>query len=716
MSSGMTGASQSSKPLSPRLRSPPPSIVIQQIDDDDEDGLDLDLNNNTATNKIITSPTHREQELAMTLDDQDNSSEDEAIPKCSKGPLPIDWVLEPRDLIPPSFQPGSLNDEDWKDHDEALGNGIENSYGIVIASAGQASRDRVAVIDKALKKSAVQGIVDERIVTPVRRSSFGAGHEPPTPGSSESVPQKGILVSKSRYKGLSTKGGLTYSTKSNASVASEKRIQFGEDKVQVFSIVDDENANDNDHHQPNEHHNNQSSQLLSTAPINNNSLSSNSGTNNFSSLVGQPSNTMLMYSSDGASNNNPFGNPFNTMNSFANASSASTQGSAAVSNSSLSTETVHAFNNLSGSTGVQPSPGFQLNSNATMGLASNIMGSTVPNAFSGSSVPAWGMGLSNTFGAGIGSMDSSLKNISSRPTDAVASPFNNTPPFKKQPLLDNDQGLTDLARPVSPRASTADNNFPAFSMSPSFVQPIPPSDKPVSLRPQVGSTNNFINSSSAFDLSGLSNTLVYNNGEDGHSTPKKSESPTNLSTMPRYYPKNSDLIPIDISAEVESEIDASSTGSAGKTNTGPNWQLCFYRFKCLDDVEKFLEAVLVEDELFEVFDLYSSTKPDGEDTVLKMQLLRGWKKFQADSSGVEELLAGFTDVLNINEVDEQEIPDILEEHQMELETLFNELAYHCMPDFIASNSFGTYFDTQAALKANNKILRIDSKVLHTVYS
>lgn len=173
---------------------------------------------------------------------------------------------------------------------------------------------------------------------------------------------------------------------------------------------------------------------------------------------------------------------------------------------------------------------------------------------------------------------------------------------------------------------------------------------------------------------------------------------------------------------------------------GPNWDLAFFRIANLDSLHDTLEAILRDDDLYEAAELYISTigayhnehtdvarvdhmgedEADAEDhekelqshdLAMKLQLLRGWRRYQVNKTDTEGLLMGLEEVIGL---EQEEIADNLSDavahNEAKLEQIHRELAVAFVPDFILSSDFEAYFETHSAMKAHTKKLRIDSKV------
>lgn len=62
--------------------------------------------------------------------------------------LQRDWTFEERDAHPPTFQPGSLRDEDYADKELSLGPGLYSSYGVQLADDGTLLQAQPPVAEK----------------------------------------------------------------------------------------------------------------------------------------------------------------------------------------------------------------------------------------------------------------------------------------------------------------------------------------------------------------------------------------------------------------------------------------------------------------------------------------------------------------------------------------------------------------------------------------
>jgi len=154
-----------------KIRSPPPS---EQQNNEDYD--------------IVEDPDDN-LEAGDDSDDEELNLKVSSATKTAKFVEAQPYVHSPEDDIPPSFAPGSTNDDDYWEHEKALGNGMINSYQVMASAPG----------------------------------AFEKIHEPATP---DTVPTKTIL---SQYSSFDKKGAKRDNDKER------KGVTFGEPTVQVFS-------------------------------------------------------------------------------------------------------------------------------------------------------------------------------------------------------------------------------------------------------------------------------------------------------------------------------------------------------------------------------------------------------------------------------------------------------------------------------------------------
>eukprot|EP00600_Ochromonadales_sp_CCMP1393_P006370 CAMPEP_0174967318 /NCGR_PEP_ID=MMETSP0004_2-20121128/7520_1 /TAXON_ID=420556 /ORGANISM="Ochromonas sp., Strain CCMP1393" /LENGTH=1434 /DNA_ID=CAMNT_0016216443 /DNA_START=463 /DNA_END=4767 /DNA_ORIENTATION=+ len=194
-------------------------------------------------------------------------------------------------------------------------------------------------------------------------------------------------------------------------------------------------------------------------------------------------------------------------------------------------------------------------------------------------------------------------------------------------------------------------------------------------------------------------------------------------------------------------VDWADQSSAGDSNTseskaGPSWELCFSRFLHLDDIFSTLEVILTDDDLYEAAELYVSTfdhhaaaasiemggggrsgnnepehvSQEDKDTYAtqltqKMQLLRGWKAFEADNGDTERLVQGMEEVMGVdsNDLDLDNLLLQMDNYNEQLKDIFKEVAEEFVAEFVLSNDFAAHHEGHAEIKSHNKKLRTDSK-------
>ena len=141
----------------------------------------------------------------------------------------------------------------------------------------------------------------------------------------------------------------------------------------------------------------------------------------------------------------------------------------------------------------------------------------------------------------------------------------------------------------------------------------------------------------------------------------------------------------------------------------------------IDDVKKTLDFMFTDDDCYESLESYVSAVDQTKSKLLvnRVKLLRGWKQYlhhdddnNNDHEITENFLQGMQTVLRIDpKTVLNNITTILENNKNRLNDLYDSLIIELVPNFLESDEFANYYEAHAEVKARNKKLRIDSKVM-----
>jgi len=305
-------------------------------------------------------------------------------------------------------------------------------------------------------------------------------------------------------------------------------------------------------------------------------------------------------------------------------------------------------------------------------------------------------------------------------------------PQLNQQLHSNQSSPAISSQSIPPQFNPPVFNTPSFQSSPTTAgrinttntlqptfTPHPPMAQSHSSQPQAMK----MPAAAAPSYAAVAPYPTFNNASSTHSfafNPEKFSKPS--SPLMRFGPEGG----VDAASE-----ENSSFGKKGHSRGGFNWELLFFRLTNLNNVVQTLEAVLNNDDFYEAAELFISThdhtaldengdmEADAanmneqwvQETSMKLQLLRGWKRFNTNQNDIELLLMSMEEVLGMDQ--EEIMEDILgaiESKKSVLNNMLIETAYDFIPAFVTSDDFMSYFDSHhSPMKAHNKGLHVDSK-------
>eukprot|EP01036_Dinobryon_divergens_P028325 gene28325-37256_t len=316
---------------------------------------------------------------------------------------------------------------------------------------------------------------------------------------------------------------------------------------------------------------------------------------------------------------------------------------------------------------------------------------------------------------------------------------NSAPVFQPQslqlPPQTQLQQLPFFAAPQQPYRSSSQANASSvhapsssFQIPPSVSNPFasaPSTSSPPTLMANFNVSPEDDNRKGGLMKSGRANGL--NDSTQGGNSTSPTASYQQL-TLNRHSSKtSSDGVPF-----LDMDDANSSAGPRGVQRCSFNWQLCFFRWTNLSNVVETLETVLNDDDFYEAAELYISTQDtttldeNGEidafsastndvawvqETTMKLQLLRGWKKFNSNPNDIELLLMGMEEVLGMDQEEIMEdVIGAIASKKTVLSDMLVSTAYEFIPNFIMSEDFASYFDSHyAPMKAVAKNFHVDSK-------
>lgn len=231
---------------------------------------------------------------------------------------------------------------------------------------------------------------------------------------------------------------------------------------------------------------------------------------------------------------------------------------------------------------------------------------------------------------------------------------------------------------------------------------------------------------------------------------------------------------VDLSIEYTDSRSYSTDESAFRQYQGPNWELSFFRLHMLNNLVESVEAILKDDDLFDCAELFLTTSntfdddpddhnhnyenkygkksashhqkkkshgkslggtgnqdvPESDDganlaglnfglssethrdrLLARLQMVRGWKKYEQDHHDIELLVMTMEDVLELYHDDIMEnLDEIVAKHTKHFQILMEQIAWIFVPTFILSQEFASYYDSHSTIKSHNKRLKTDSKV------
>jgi hypothetical protein len=100
-----------------------------------------------------------------------------------------------------------------------------------------------------------------------------------------------------------------------------------------------------------------------------------------------------------------------------------------------------------------------------------------------------------------------------------------------------------------------------------------------------------------------------------------------------------------------------------------------------------------------------------ERLLLRLQMIRGYMKYQQDANDIELLVMTMEDVFEIyhDEIMEH-LEETIQSYAKQFQLLNEQIAWIFVPTFVLSQEFASYYDSHSTIKSHNKRLKTDSKV------